>query len=170
MSATSNSDSSSDCHLLASAILSFSVRHTVQPRQNEPGTLLSVFPYLRNAMAIALEERHDMTRQATRIMYVECKATNDHRGRASIRRVRYSKSGRSIRIGGMILQSCRGAGIYGNYVNPETEIEYWISGPKKNGQDRHWVGGGPVYVEPDVQDEYWREIRGCEPPADPSWT
>ena len=106
---------------------------------------------------------------ATRIMYVECKVSEDHRGRASIRRVRFSKTGRTIYIGGMGLQSCRGAGIYGNFINPETGIEYWISGPKQNGEDRHWAGGGPVYVEADVQEEYWRDIRKCDPPADPFW-
>ena len=68
------------------------------------------------------------------------------------------------------MKSCKGSGIRGNYVNPETGIEYWVSGPKKNGQDRHWAGAGPVYVEPDVQEEYWRDIRGMDqPPDDPFW-
>ena len=111
---------------------------------------------------------HSMKRHKTRIMYVECKASGDGRGRASIRRVRLSKTGRTIFIGGMGLKSCRGSGIYGNYMNPDTGIEYWISGPKRNGEDRHWAGGGPVYVEPEVQEEYWRVIRKCNPPPDPS--
>jgi hypothetical protein len=46
-------------------------------------------------------------------------------------------------------------------------IEYWVSGPKKNGRDRHWAGSGPVTIEADVVDEYWREIRRCEPPQNP---
>jgi hypothetical protein len=82
-----------------------------------------------------------MKRQATRIMYVEIKSDRGDRGRASIRRVRFSKSGRTIFIGGMGLQSCKGAGISANYYYPETGIEYWISGPKKNGEDRHWTLG-----------------------------
>lgn len=110
-------------------------------------------------------------RTGTRIMYVEIKTYRNDRGRASIRRVRFSKTGRTIFIGGMGLVSCRGSGRWGaNYYNPETGFEYWVSGPKKNGQDRHWAGGGPVYVEADVQDEYWREIRQRDPPHDPFWT
>lgn len=100
-------------------------------------------------------------------MYVECKASNDHRGRARICRIRLSKSGRTIYLGGLALQSQRGAGIYGNYVDVKTGLEYWVSNPKKNGQDRHWAGGGEVRVEQDVVDEYWRDIRECEPPENP---
>lgn len=105
--------------------------------------------------------------QVARIMYVECKATGNDRGRARICRVRFSKSGRTIYLGGLILQSCRGAGISGNYIDVNNGFEYWISGPKKNGQDRHWAGGGEVRVDSDVIDEYWREIRGREPPENP---
>jgi len=100
-------------------------------------------------------------------MYVECKTGKNDRGRARICRVRFSKSGRSIYVGGMLLQSRRGQGIGANYFNPVTGIEYWVSGPKKNGQDRHWAGGGEVYIEPNVVDDYWRDIRGMNPPADP---
>jgi hypothetical protein len=103
----------------------------------------------------------------TRIMYVECGASFDHRGRARICRVRFSKTGKTIYLGGLKLQSQRGAGIMGNYADTTTGIEYWVSGPKRNGEDRHWAGGGPVKIEPEVVDEYWRNIRGCEPPDDP---
>lgn len=99
-------------------------------------------------------------------MYVECKASGD-RGRARICRVRLSKSGRTIYLGGLSLVSLRGSGIRGNYIDKKTGIEYWVSGPKKNGQDRHWAGGGDVRVEADVVDEYWRDIRGCETPDNP---
>jgi hypothetical protein len=105
--------------------------------------------------------------ESTRIMYVECKASGDHRGRARICRVRFSKSRKTIYLGGLRLQSKRGRGIYGNYVDTTTGLEYWVSGPKKNGQDRHWAGGGDVQVEGDVVDEYWRDIRKCNPPPNP---
>ena len=105
-----------------------------------------------------------MTTHATRIMYVECKATGDHRGRARICRVKFSKSGRTIYLGGLELHSRRGRGIWGNYADANTGIEYWVSGPKKNGRDRHWVGGGDVRIEPDVIDEYWQNVRKCAPP------
>jgi hypothetical protein len=107
-----------------------------------------------------------MKREMKQIMYVECKAGAGDRGEARICRVRYSKSGRTIYVGEMSLQ--RGSGIRGNYFNTETLEEYWVSGPKKKGGDRHWAGGGHVFVEPDVAEEYWRDIRECDPPADPS--
>jgi hypothetical protein len=61
----------------------------------------------------------------------------------------------------------RASGVVGNYVNPQTGIEYWVSGTKKNGEDRHWAGGGKVHIEQDCVDEYWREIRKCEQPENP---
>jgi hypothetical protein len=42
----------------------------------------------------------------------------------------------------------------------ETREEYWISGPKKNGEDRHWAGSGKVEIDEDVREEYLRDIRG----------
>ena len=107
-----------------------------------------------------------MKPETTRIMYVECKTSGD-RGRARICRVRLSKTGRTLYVGGLELQSCRGGGIRGNYFDTKTGVEYWVSGPKKNGEDRHWAGGGVVQIDADVVNDYWRSIRGCEPPDDP---
>jgi hypothetical protein len=107
-----------------------------------------------------------MKREKKQIMYVECKAGAGDCGEARICRVRYSKSGRTIYVGEISLQ--RGSGIRGNYFDAQTGIEYWVSGPKQKGGDRHWAGGGPVLVDPDVVDEYWRDIRMCDPPSDPS--
>jgi len=100
-------------------------------------------------------------------MYIECKTDRNDRGGARIGRVSFSKTGRTIYYRGLVLRSLRGSGIGANYVNMSTGLEYWVSGPKKNGQDRHWAGGGPVAIDADVVDEYWREIRGCEPPENP---
>ena len=50
----------------------------------------------------------------------------------------------------------------GNYVDVKTGVEYWVSGPKKNGGDRHWAGSGKVQIDADVVDEYWRDIRQCK--------
>ena len=41
----------------------------------------------------------------------------------------------------------------------ETGDEYWVSGPKSNGRDRHWAGSGPVEIDVDARQEYWTEIR-----------
>jgi hypothetical protein len=104
----------------------------------------------------------------TRIMYVECKTDRNDRGGARIGRVTFSKTGRTIRYRGLQLQ--RGGSSGGNYHDLKTGLDYWVSGPKKNGQDRHWAGTGPVYIDEDVAEEYWREIRGCEPPETPFLT
>jgi len=94
-------------------------------------------------------------------MYIEHKSFdgNDDRGSASIGRVTFSKSGKTIHYHGLKFQSAKGAGAAGNYFEVETGEEYWISGCKKNGQDRHWAGGGPVEIDADVREEYWTEIR-----------
>jgi hypothetical protein len=81
--------------------------------------------------------------------------------------VRYSKSGRSVFVEGLELLSCGGRGIRGNYIDIKTRDEYWVSGPRKNGEDRHWAGSGTVKIDPDVAEEYWRDIRQSEPPENP---
>ncbi len=107
-----------------------------------------------------------MTYPATRIMYVEHKVAGDS-GSARICRVRFSKSGRTLYVGALQLQRCIGGGIRGNYFETSTGTEYWVSGPKRNGEDRHWAGSGKVQIDSDVAEEYWRDIRQCEQPNHP---
>jgi len=94
-------------------------------------------------------------------MYIERKSGDGHsdRGPARIGRVTFSKSGRTLHYRGLAFQSLKGAGICANYVEIESGDEYWISGCKRNGQDRHWAGGGPVGIDDEVREEYWTEIR-----------
>jgi hypothetical protein len=110
------------------------------------------------------------TNAKQRIMYIECKTQRNDRGGARIGRVAFSKSGRTIYYRGLVLRSLRGSGVSGNYEDANSHLEYWVSGPKKNGKDRHWAGGGAVAIDADVVDEYWREIRKCEPPTNPFFT
>lgn len=98
----------------------------------------------------------------TRIMYVELKTHaggHDDRGPAWIARVRFSKTGKTIYYRGKALQRTKGPVGCGNFVDAETGDEYWVSGPKKNGEDRHWGLGSPVHIDEDVRQEYWTEIR-----------
>jgi hypothetical protein len=46
----------------------------------------------------------------------------------------------------------------GNYVDMETGESFWISGIKKNGEDRHWAGSGKVLVEAGAVSEYLQTI------------
>lgn len=105
-----------------------------------------------------------MSGKATRIMYIERKSGHGDRGPARIGRVTFSASGKTIYYDGKAFQSCKGQGIGANFFAVDSGDEYWISGPKKNGEDRHWAGGGPVHIDEDVAKEYWAEIRNCDPP------
>ncbi len=95
--------------------------------------------------------------QAGRIMYIECKA-GDLMGAARIGRVTFSKTGRTLYYRGERFQSLKGAGFKSNYFNVDTGEDYWISGPKRNGQDALY-GGNSAEIDDDVREEYWREIR-----------
>ena len=87
-------------------------------------------------------------------MYVELKSGQADRGPARIGRVTFSKTGASIYYGGKRFQRLKGHGISGNYFDVDTGDEYWISGIKKNRQDRHWAGKGAVAIDENVRLEY----------------
>ncbi len=98
----------------------------------------------------------------TRIMYVESKSGTLN-GPARIGRVTFSKTGKSITYGGRTFQSLKGRGFKVNYFDVETGEEFWISGPRKDGQDRLYPESTQaVEVDADVAEEYWRDIRGLE--------
>jgi len=46
----------------------------------------------------------------------------------------------------------------GNYVDMETGESFWVSGVKKNGEDRHWAGSGRVLVEAAAVSNYLKVI------------
>jgi hypothetical protein len=100
------------------------------------------------------------SRTKTRIMYIEDKSGGLN-GPARIGRVEYSKSGRSLHYAGRTFRSLKGGGISkSNYADVETGEEFWISGPRKDGDDRLYVGRQPVEIDEDVREEYWTTIRG----------
>ena len=92
----------------------------------------------------------------SRIMYVEFKG-HDVAGPGWITRVTFSKSHSSVYFRGKRLQTLDGAGRKSNYWDVETGEEYWVSGPKRNGEDRLY--GGVVDIDDDVREEYWTDIR-----------
>lgn len=91
-----------------------------------------------------------------KLMYVELKSGYHDDGPAWIGWVESSKTGRTLYFNGHAFH--RANGIAGNYVDVETGEEYWISGPKKDGGDRHWAGHGPVVVAHSAVDAYLRLI------------
>jgi hypothetical protein len=113
---------------------------------------------LLSGAAIAFARGCSMSRSSTtsRIMYIESKADGLN-GSARIGRVTFSKTRLSIYYEGRTF--FRVQGFKTNYRELETGNEYWISGPRRDGQDRLYVSNLPVEIDEDVREEYWIEIR-----------
>ncbi|WP_310594840.1 hypothetical protein [Flavobacterium sp.] len=88
-----------------------------------------------------------------KIMYIENKSEG-HNGSAWIGYAEFSKSGQTVYFNNKALKKLKTTGISGNHFDIETGEEYWISGIKKNGEDRHWAGGGKVMLDKDCVVEY----------------
>jgi hypothetical protein len=95
-----------------------------------------------------------------RIMYIEQKSGLSDYGPAWIGLAQFSKSGKTIYFNNQSFKSIGGRGISGNYSDFLTGDEYWISGVKKDGSDRHWAGGGRVMVQEEITEQYL-SIIGC---------
>lgn len=96
----------------------------------------------------------------TRIMYIESKSgENTLIGDAKIGRVIFSKTGKSVHYNGRTYQTLSGSGFKANYFDTETGDYFWISGCKKDGSDRLYGERLPIYIDEDVREEYWTEIR-----------
>lgn len=97
-------------------------------------------------------------RMKSRIMYIELKTAKSNRGNAWIGKVEFSKSGRTVYFNGRAFKNTSGfAYAYSdssNYYDIETKDGYWISGVKKNGQDRHPTGGGKIRIDRKIVNEY----------------
>jgi hypothetical protein len=114
------------------------------------------------------------------LKYIELKSGYADNGPAWIARVKVSKSGRTIYFNGMALKRASGGGVSGNHYDLRTGQEYWVSGVKKDGSDRHWAGSGVIRIEARVVAEYLQaigrpaleggrfEVIGDLPDAEPS--
>ncbi|WP_180277274.1 hypothetical protein [Chryseobacterium sp. 52] len=49
-------------------------------------------------------------------------------------------------------------GITGNHFDVETGEEYWVSGVKKNGQDRHQSGSGKIMLDKNSVEDYLKLV------------
>jgi hypothetical protein len=97
-----------------------------------------------------------------RIMYIENKSAGPDGGEiigvARIGRVEFSKTGKSLYYKGRTFQSLKGYGKKANYFDTENNDQYWISGPRKDGEDGLY-GRRPTPIDEDVREEYWTVIR-----------
>jgi len=89
------------------------------------------------------------------IMYIEDKEGLTGEGR--ICRVTFSKTSKTIYYAGKEFQSLKGSGYKANYFDVNSGIEYWVSKPRKDGNDTLYPG--VVQIDEDVREEYWVNIR-----------
>ncbi len=101
----------------------------------------------------------DFKLSRSKIMYIENKSEGLE-GSARIGRVYFSKSGKTIYYNGLILQSLKGRGFKANYFDIDTDDEYWVSGPRKDQNDRLYGGKLGVEIDKDIEEEYYKLING----------
>ena len=88
------------------------------------------------------------------LKYVELKTGFSDNGPAWVARVTVSRSGRTVYFNGRALKRIGKSGVAGNHRDLETGEEYWVSGVKRDGRDRHWAGSGKVSIEASAVPEY----------------
>jgi hypothetical protein len=79
------------------------------------------------------------------LRYIELKSGYSDNGLAWIGYATQSKTGRTLYFNGRGLVKLKGqrrGESGGNYIDMETGESFWVSGIKKNGEDRHWAGSG----------------------------
>lgn len=105
------------------------------------------------------ENRYTFTfKNESKLRYVELKSGYNDNGPAWMGLAEFSKSGRTVYFNGQAFLSI-GSGIAGNYMDIETGDEYWISGVKKDGSDRHWAGSGKIKIDRKAVDLYLNVVN-----------
>jgi hypothetical protein len=96
----------------------------------------------------------------SRIMYVESKA-DGLEGKARIGRVYFSKTGKTLYYRGLRFRSLKGSGFKANYRELTSGDQYWISGPRRDRDDRLYGGSRGVKIDDDVRAEYRAYLHGA---------
>jgi len=91
-------------------------------------------------------------------MYIEKKA-GAVTGPGRIGRVTPNRTGRTLYYRDHIFRRIVGGGFKANYIDETTGEDYWISGCKRDGNDRMYGSSAPVEIDDDVREEYWCGIR-----------
>ncbi len=92
----------------------------------------------------------------SQIMYIEYKG-DGITGDGRIDRITFSKTGQTIYYRRQQFQSLKGRGYKANYFEVDTGEEYWISGPRRDGNDALYPMS--IEIDDDVREEYWCDIR-----------
>ena len=96
----------------------------------------------------------------TEIVYVEIETGANHDGKAWIGKCFFSKTGQTIYFNGKVYRKWKG--FSSNYFDIETGNGFWISGVKKNGNDRHRLGKGIIEIDESIIPEYLKIIGETE--------
>lgn len=91
------------------------------------------------------------------LIYVELKSGFNDSGPAWIGNGFYNRTRKTVYFNGQVFH--RSKGISSNHIDLQSGDEYWISGVKKNGTDRHWAGSGTIKIDKSVIDDYLK-LRG----------
>lgn len=91
----------------------------------------------------------DMIRE---LMYIELKTGYSDNGPAWIGFVMTSKTKKTIYFNDRAFQKYNGIGS--NYYDIESGDEYWISGIKARGSNRHWAGNGKIMIDSRAVEQY----------------
>ncbi len=94
----------------------------------------------------------------SQLIYVELKTGYNDNGPAWIGKGFFSKTSQTIYFNGQVFK--KGNGISGNHFDLKNGNEYWISGVKKNGTDRHVNGSGIIQIDESIIGEYLNLIGG----------
>lgn len=96
----------------------------------------------------------------TELKYIELKSGFRDNGPAWIGIVEFSKSGRTLYFNGKAFKNLNALGREGgNYYDIKSNDEYWISGIKKDGTDRHWSGGGKISIDRNILNLYLSKVN-----------
>jgi hypothetical protein len=90
-------------------------------------------------------------------MYIENKSVSLS-GEARIGRVSFSKTMQTMYYDGKEFLKVKD-GFKHNCIEAETGDEYWISGCRKDGDDRLYGEKIPVHIDENVREDYWTSIR-----------
>ncbi len=86
------------------------------------------------------------------LIYLEMIQDHTHTGPAWIGYGLFNKTGKTVYFNGKVFR--RGNISIGNHFDIELGAEYWISGVKKNTEDRHWAGSGKIQIDKAVVSDY----------------
>jgi len=90
----------------------------------------------------------------TMLKYIELKTGHADKGPAWIGYATVSRTRKTIYFNGRALRRMKGGGFSANHRDVVTGEEFWVSGVKKDGRDRHWDGSGKVLIERAALPEY----------------